>query len=246
MPQPMLELNHVSFRVKTLAQPIVDQLSLKVNSNDFLVVLGSNGSGKSSLLKLINRHYIASDGQIRFLGQAIEQQSLSKYRKKVITISQAASNNLCTSMTVIENARLYHSAIENTERFQADAFAEHIRQFNPKLLRYLHKRVQNLSGGEQQMLVLGLMLMRKPTLLLLDEHTSALDPKTSDQIMQLTYDVTQQYKITCVMTTHHLDHALRYGNRLIAIANGKIQQQFDQQQKQQLSREQLLSVCYDV
>ena len=104
--------------------------------------------------------------------------------------------------------------------------------------------MNQLSGGEQQALALALAMIKPPDLLLLDEHTSALDPKTASQLMALTAQIIQQQQLTAILTTHDVNHALTYGNRILALKEGQIHAQFDKQHQPDLDANQLLAECY--
>jgi len=121
---------------------------------------------------------------------------------------------------------------------------EYLARFHVGLAKRINTPVKKLSGGERQILILALCLQHHPDLILLDEHTSALDPKTSVMIMEKTYQEVTKRGITCIMATHNLDFALQYGNRLLAINNGKIIYQVSAQNKLNLTKKDLLVNCY--
>jgi putative ABC transport system ATP-binding protein len=120
----------------------------------------------------------------------------------------------------------------------------YLRGFNAKLGDALKSPLYNLSGGEQQILAFALYLCHQPELLLLDEHTSALDPKTAAKIMQFTANIIKEKKLTCIMTTHNLDFAVEYGNRVIALNEGNIVFDSQDNESQKIDRQLLLEKCY--
>jgi len=112
------------------------------------------------------------------------------------------------------------------------------------LAKNLNQVVGNLSGGEQQALTLALAMLSPPEILLLDEHTSALDPKTAARLMAMTGDIVREKNITCILATHDLHIALHYGNKILALRQGKIVQEYQQVAKNNLTQDQLLAACY--
>lgn len=247
MTSALFELRDVSFVVSNNPMPIIDNVSLTLCDGDFVTLLGANGSGKSSLLKLMSRAYQRSSGDIALRGRSIDDYSWRAFAHHVLTITQSTSDNLFMEMTVYENAKLYHASMKNPQvkKVVKEEFAAYLLDFSSKLSDNIDTPVHQLSGGERQILVLSLCLQLNPLLLLLDEHTSALDPKTGEQIMSLTYQHARARGLTCVMTTHNLQHAVQYGNRLVAMYQGKIRHCFDQQQKTLLTHQELLTLCYD-
>jgi putative tryptophan/tyrosine transport system ATP-binding protein len=245
----MLTLNNVNFSVPNRKLPIINNISFSVAPNDFIVIVGGNGSGKSTLINLINHSYRVSSGFIDFLQQPLKNYSNKELAKSVITITQNIKNNLFTDMTIAENAALYElrykSLFDQTNKKQRlHELQEYLLPFSHKLAVRLDTTVNLLSGGEQQILILALCLRYPPKLLLLDEHTSALDPKTAKIMMEKTYHAIRDRNITCIMTTHNLSFATSYGNRLLALKDGKISQTFEVNKKAQITQQELLDACY--
>jgi putative ABC transport system ATP-binding protein len=232
----MLTLNNLSF--STPERNIIQDISLSIDPEDFVVILGGNGSGKSTLLKLINQTYHQTSGNISFT---------NKINPKIVTLTQLMSDSLFMDLTVEENALLIESALFKTtpsKKIFLSQLPAYVSQFNLNLPNALKTRVRQLSGGEQQILAFALYLRHKPDLLLLDEHTSALDPKKADAVMAFTNQYLQQHKITCLMTTHSLSYALQYGNRLIALSDGHIIFEADADTKSTLTIADLMRHCY--
>lgn len=232
--KPLLTLNNISFSVGE--KQIINHVNLSINTGDFVVILGGNGSGKSTLLKLINHTYHQTTGAITITGNA-----------KIVTLTQFISDSLFTELTIEENALLIESAIMQKAFHKKTILSElpaYLSQFNTNLPKALKTRVNHLSGGEQQMLAFALYLRHEPDLLLLDEHTSALDPKKADSVMQITHQYLQKKHITCLMTTHSLSYAIAYGNRLIALREGSVVFEADAEEKAKLNTSDLLQHCY--
>lgn len=173
----------------------------EVTQGDFIILLGSNGSGKSTLLK----------------------QLYKQFQRQCAVLTQNCFDSLFTTLTVYENFLLINKNKEMTRQ----CFNDYLSEFNANLVHKLNSLVTELSGGEMQALALALSLLNPPTLLLLDEHTSALDPKTSAQIMQVTQKMIQKFKMTCIMTTHNLDIAMQYGNKILMLRDREICQTID-------------------
>lgn len=243
----ILNIENVSLSYSDRNKPVLNQINYEVRLGDFIILLGSNGSGKSTLLKLLHRHHQANSGEIHFLGKPIAHHPSNDFSRQVAVLTQNCSDSLFTSLTVYENYLLMKQQrqLSLTKHHAERKFLmDYLLDFNPNLAHKLDAIINQLSGGEKQALALALCLLQPPTLLLLDEHTSALDPKTSEQIMQLTQKMIHQHHITCILTTHDLDIALRYGNRILMLHEGNIRNTFDRNDKSVLSKETLLNSYY--
>lgn len=245
----LLTIDNVSLRIPMRSQAIIKHIRCDIAQGDFVILLGGNGSGKSSLIKLINRSYTPTQGRIEFMQHNIKTYKHNDFAKKVITLTQSTHDSLFMNLSVAENGLLWEMRMQGMQLKQnkqqrINALADYLRSYHKKLVDHLDTPVSHLSGGEQQILILALCLRYQPQLLLLDEHTSALDPKLADLMMERTYQAVSERGVTCIMTTHHLGFAMRYGNRLVALKAGEVIHDIAQQEKSQLSAEQLLDVCY--
>ncbi|EKE00715.1 MAG: hypothetical protein ACD_21C00285G0009 [uncultured bacterium] len=249
MNKDLLNLNNVGLRLTGLAQPILNNINYSIHAGDFIVLLGHNGSGKSSLLKILDRRYRATQGHVFLQGKDLKTYSHQQLAKKIITLTQNHQESLFASLTVLENCILVKQSHENnllrisTTKERA-FFIDYLHEFNQDLTKKLDIPVINLSGGEQQALILALSILYPPKILLLDEHTSALDPRAAARLMEITSKVIRKHSITCILSTHDLDLALNYGDRILALANGEIAQCIESKQKNQLRTEDLLKICY--
>lgn len=247
--QPLIEFKKTSFAVSN-DRKIINEFSATIYPGDFVVILGGNGSGKSTLLKLINRTYRHTSGDILFKNKSISAYDFKSLRQEMVTITQFIADSVFTDLTIEENALLIESSYLHStkqpfcKKTLLSELPNYLIQFNPQLAKALKTRIKNLSGGEQQILAFALYLRRQPDLLLLDEHTSALDPKKSDSVMAFTHEFIQKKRITCLMTTHQLDYALKYGNRLMAIREGELAFDANAEKKSTLSMADLLKYCY--
>ena len=243
MPQQTNKTNLITLKNATFSinrdRKIINHIPTTVFPGDFIVILGGNGSGKSTLLKLLNRTYSLTSGNIDFKNKPIESYSHKELKKEIVTITQFISDSIFVDLTIEENALLI-----DEEKANLSELPDYLSQFNPQLSKALKTRVKNLSGGEQQILAFALYLRHQPNLLLLDEHTSALDPKKSDHVMAITDRFIREKKITCLMTTHQLDYAVKYGNRLMAIREGELVFEADAEKKAMLTMQDCLQYCY--
>jgi putative ABC transport system ATP-binding protein len=249
MTTPLLDIQSINLKVPGIDNPILKDINYQVKKGDFVIILGSNGSGKSSLLKLVDRRYQQTTGRILLEGKSISALSLKTFSKKIITLTQNCNDSLFTSLTVLENYLLVKQRHEHTlfsfrDKKERAFFAEYIKEFNPNLSVKLDQTVDKLSGGEKQALALALSVLYPPDVLLLDEHTSALDPKTGQQLMALTQRVVAEHHITCMLTTHDLNIAMHYGNRILALKHGTIHKTIEPTDKSTVSSHALLEACY--
>lgn len=247
--QPLIEFKNTNFTLNH-DRKIIRDFSATIYPGDFVVILGGNGSGKSTLLKLLNRTYDFTSGTITFKNHPLKKYNAQSLRRDIVTITQFISDSIFVDLTIEENALLIESSYASiaqqpfSQKRLLSELPGYLASFNPKLSKALKTRVKNLSGGEQQLLAFALYLRRQPDLLLLDEHTSALDPKKSDNVMALTHHFIREKGITCLMTTHQLDYALKYGNRLMAIREGELAFEAINEKKSALTMVDLLTHCY--
>ena len=225
---------------------ILHDLNLKLHDGDFVTLLGTNGAGKSTLLNVINGSLKPSTGQIILDETDITNLSEVKRAKAIAQVFQDPKMGTAPRMTVAENLLLAtkrgpHRGLKlrGLERHMEE-FMEKTAQLPNGLSERLNTFVGNLSGGQRQTLSFLMATIRQPKLLLLDEHTAALDPNTSKNLLELTNDVVTKKQITCIMITHQLRDALKYGNRTIVLNSGKIVLDVQGEEKRQLTEEKIL------
>lgn len=245
----VLAIKNVSFYMEAVERPILNDIEYSIQEGDYVIVLGGNGSGKSSLIKLINSTYPIHSGNILLNGKKLSEWKRCHFHQSMVTFTQDVHLSLFDDLSVLENCvmwNLRHKKVSFGMITKRDKkqFEEYLQCYHPNLSSKLDLPVKRLSGGEKQALILGLCLIHPPVLLLLDEHTSAMDPKAAHKLMQRTHEAIRAQKITCIMTTHCLEDALVFGNRLIALKDGKIIFQADGPEKLKLSRADLLEFCY--
>ncbi|OFI46015.1 phosphonate ABC transporter ATP-binding protein [Floricoccus penangensis] len=220
---------------------ILNNVSLDIYKGDFVTVLGGNGAGKSTLFNAIAGNLVLTSGQVFIMGENVTKKTPEERAKYISRVFQDPKMGTAPRMTVAENlavARLRGEKrglqLRNLSRYK-DEFLKLTSRIGNGLENHLDTPTGNLSGGQRQALSLLMATIKRPDLLLLDEHTAALDPKTSNSLMQLTDEIIINDKLTSLMITHHMDDALKYGNRLLVMKDGQIIQDLDSNQKSKLN-----------
>ncbi len=227
----MLTLKNVSktFNPNTPNEnQIFDCLSLSIEEGDFVTIIGGNGAGKSTLLNIIAGVFPIDKGSITLDNKDISGSPEYKRAAYIGRVFQDPMLGTSPSMTIEENLSLAYSRSNNfrlkwgLDSTRRDLFKKYLSDIPLGLEKRLTTKVRLLSGGQRQALTLVMATMKKPKLLLLDEHTAALDPKTALLVNDLTEEIINKGKITTLMVTHNLEHAIKMGNRLIMMHMGKI------------------------
>lgn len=202
--------------------------NLDVKDGEFVAILGSNGCGKSTLFNLISGSLKDDGGQIFVKTDEITELTEESRAKKIAKVHQDPSKGVASSLTILENLSL---AMKKNERFslrslirkeKKNDFINILKELDLGLENKLDTQVKFLSGGQRQALSLVMATLKKPDLLLLDEHTAALDPKTSDMIMKKTKELVENHKITTMMISHNLKDVIRYADRIVMLSKGEI------------------------
>ncbi|WEV74692.1 ATP-binding cassette domain-containing protein [Bifidobacterium sp. ESL0798] len=230
---------------------ILIDAKLAVKPGDFITVLGGNGAGKSTLFNVIAGGIHPTTGHVLLNGEDITSSSQVARAKYIARVFQDPKMGTAPRMTVAENL-LLATRRGQTRRFKMremaanhDRFYKLCKGIGNGLEEHLNTPAGNLSGGQRQALSLIMATITKPDLLLLDEHTAALDPKTSKQLMAITASTIAEQQLTCLMITHRLDDALKYGNRLIVLQKGQIVRDLNAEEKKKLSMADLLEFFED-
>lgn len=228
----MLKIDHVC-KIFAPNEPsekrIFDGLSLEAHSGDFITVIGGNGAGKSTLMNLIAGSIFPDSGNIYIDNKDMTYVSEYKRAKWVGRVFQDPLKGTAPNLTIEENlslALLRHSAKNlklSVSKKSSELFKEKLLMLNLGLEDRLKTKVGLLSGGQRQALTLLMATIVQPKVLLLDEHTAALDPKSRDNVLGLTEKITKNSEIITLMITHNMEHALNFGNRTIMLDSGKIQ-----------------------
>ena len=219
------------------AKTILDDVSLDIFEHDFLTILGGNGAGKSTLFNVIAGTLTLLSGTISILGEDVTSLPAEKRAKYLARVFQDPKMGTAPRMTVAENLLIakYRGEKRNLVSRKIHTFTDEFLKLVSKtgngLERHLDTPTGLLSGGQRQALSLLMTTLKRPELLLLDEHTAALDPKTSISLMTLTDEFVRTDKLTALMITHHMEDALKYGNRLIVMKDGKIVKDLSQDEK---------------
>ena len=245
----MLKIEHLrkTFNAGTVNEKTaVENLDLMLEDGDFVTVIGSNGSGKSTLLNLIAGVYAPDEGRIVLDDVDLTPMPEHKRAKYLGRVFQDPMMGTAATMMIEENLALaYRRGLRRTLRFGIPAeerarYRELLASLDLGLEDRMTSKVGLLSGGQRQALTLLMATLRKPELLLLDEHTAALDPKTAAKVLQLTTEVVNRDHLTTLMVTHNMRDAIAYGNRLIMMNAGKIVANISGEEKKHLTVRDLL------
>lgn len=245
----MLNMNHVSklFNPGTVDEKIaLTGVNLHLKPGDFVTVIGSNGAGKSTLMNIISGVMKPDAGEVSIDGNTIGH--LPEYRRSrwIGRVFQDPMAGTAPNMTIEENlAMAYRRGASRGLSIGVTAvkrkmFREELTRLGIGLENRLRAKVGMLSGGERQALSLLMATFTKPRILLLDEHTAALDPARAELITRLTEEIVRELKLTTLMVTHNMEQAIRLGNRLIMMDKGRIILDVSEERKKHLTVEQLL------
>ena len=223
-----------------------------IPDGQFVSVVGSNGSGKTSLLNLICGSIQPDGGQILMQGRDIRKDSEHVRARKIGRVYQNPAMGTCAQMTILENLSLADfkgkpaGLHRGTDRRRIDAYREMLRPLGLGLEDMLSAKVGTLSGGQRQALALLMSTMTPISFLILDEHTAALDPKTADIIMELTGRVVREKQLTAIMVTHNLRYAVEYGDRILMMHQGHAVLDKAGEEKQAVRIEDLLTIFNEI
>lgn len=249
----MLDLKNlcVTFHAGTVNERVaLNGLDFHVERGDFISILGTNGAGKSTLLNAISGSIPLDAGTIVLDGEDISALPEYKRAKKIGRLFQDPLKGTAPNMTIEENLGLAYSRGKRTTLSRAikkgdrALFTEKLAQLNLGLEERISSKVGLLSGGQRQALTLMMATIVTPKLLLLDEHTAALDPKTAAQVMEITEKIVKENQITTLMITHNMKQALEYGNKTIILNEGKIVKVLEGEERANITVDDLLKM-YD-
>lgn len=251
----MLNLNNISitFNANTPDEnKALQNINLDIKKGDFITVIGSNGAGKSTLYNVIAGTLKPTTGSILLTGEDGVQKNITndaefKRARYIGRIFQNPLLGTAGKMSLEDNMMICYKkgfkglkiSLNNKMR---DFFREQLKVLNMGLEGRLSDNVDQFSGGQRQALTLLMAVMSKPSLLLLDEHTAALDPTNAAIVMELTRRFAQEYNLTVMMVTHNMQHALDYGNRLIMMNKGQIISDITGEEKKQLTMDSIVEL----
>ena len=245
----MLKLDniHKTFNPGTINEKIaLNGVNLTLNEGDFVTVIGGNGAGKSTTLNAIAGVWPIDSGKIYIGGDDVTKLSEHKRAKYLGRVFQDPMTGTATTMSIEENMAIAARrgekrglswGITHQER---DTYREMLKALDLGLEDRLSSKVGLLSGGQRQAITLLMASLKKPKLLLLDEHTAALDPKTAAKVLAISDKIIQEHQLTAMMVTHNMKDAIVHGNRLIMLMDGKIILDIKGEEKKKLTVEDLL------
>lgn len=247
----MLKLNHIAktFNPGSITEKVaLADVDIHLNNGDFVTVIGGNGAGKSTMLNAIAGVFPVDRGTIEIGGKNVT--SLPEYKRAALLgrVFQDPMTGTAAAMNIEENMALamrrgqkrgLRWGISSTER---QMYREHLHMLGLGLEDRLGSKVGLLSGGQRQALTLLMATLRTPKLLLLDEHTAALDPKTAAKVLELTEKLVADQHLTALMVTHNMKDAIAMGNRLIMMHAGRIVVDVSGERKKALTMHQLMEL----
>ncbi len=242
----MLKLESISktFNPGTVNEKTaISDLSLHLKKGDFATIIGSNGAGKSTMFNAICGDFLTDTGSVILDGQDVTFMKQHERARQIGRLYQDPMRGSAPGMTILENLALaagkggWLSVITRSEK---KAFAEQLARLDIGLEDRMDHPVGLLSGGQRQALTLLMATIHPPKLLLLDEHTAALDPATAEKVLNLTQEIISENKITTLMITHNMEDALRYGNRTLMMDSGHIVIDVEGEKKKHLTVQDLL------
>lgn len=225
---------------------VLKGLNLTLAESDFVTVIGGNGAGKSTMLNMIAGVHYPDSGSIRLDGMDITRMPEFKRASYLGRVFQDPMMGTAAGMEIEENLALafrrgkrrgFGWGITKAEK---ELYVEQLRKLDLGLENRLSTKVGLLSGGQRQALTLLMSALKNPKLLLLDEHTAALDPKTAQKVLELTEKIVAENSLTAIMITHNMKHAIQYGNRLVMMHEGKIIYDVSGEEKKNLHVKDLL------
>ena len=221
-------------------------VSLQIDQGAFVIVIGTNGSGKSTLLNAVAGSFPLDSGDIRLAGHNVTRWPEHRRAKLIGRVFQSPFSGTAPAMTVAENLALaarrgLHRGVGALlpARLRAE-LRDGVASLNMQLESRMDNPIGTLSGGQRQALTLLMATWRKPDLLLLDEHTAALDPKSADQIVRLTERIVSQHRLTTLMVTHSMQQAATLGDRIVMMNQGSVLAEFSGAQKKRVRAEDLM------
>jgi len=224
----------------------LDNINLTIEDGEFVTIIGGNGSGKSTLMNIICGVFKPEQGKIFIDDTDITRVSENKRAEYFGRVFQDPCIGTATSMSVLENLELAFTRgkrrglLWGFKKEHKDIILEKVKDLNLGLDTRLEQKIGLLSGGQRQAITILMATVKMPKLLLLDEHTAALDPKTADIVLNLTQKIVEENNLTTLMITHNMRDAIKYGNRLIMLNEGKIIFDIKGEAKRNLTIEALL------
>jgi putative tryptophan/tyrosine transport system ATP-binding protein len=224
----------------------LQDITLKIRAGEFVTIIGTNGSGKSTLLNAIAGSFLPDRGQINIDGQDVTYQKDFQRAFYIARVFQNPFSGTAPQMTIAENLHMAFlrnkrcNPVLGLSKAQIDRYKEEIRLLEMQLEGRLDNLIGSLSGGQRQAITLLMSAIAHPKVLLLDEHTAALDPKSAAQVIKLTRHFIERENLTAVMVTHSMQQALDLGGRTIMMHKGRVIDDISREEKRRLSVNDLL------
>ena len=251
----MLKLENIykTFNPDTINEKkALNGVNLHLKQGDFVTIIGGNGAGKSTLLNMIAGVYISDKGSIVLAEEDITEQSEHKRAKLLGRVFQDPMRGTAAAMEIQENLAMAYRRGKKRglgwgiTKEEKKIYEEKLKMLDLGLEDRMTSKVGLLSGGQRQALTLLMATLQKPKLLLLDEHTAALDPKTAHKVLTITQQIINEDHLTALMVTHNMKDAIRLGNRLIMMHEGRIIYDVEGEEKKNLKVEDLLKKFEEV
>ncbi len=251
----MLKLINISktFNKNTVNQKIIfKNFNFSIAKGEFVVIIGSNGSGKSTLMNLISGKLTADEGSIKIDGVDVSNQPEYIRAKQVGRVFQDPLMGTASNMRIYENLAMASRKGKKLglkwciSKADFEKYKNIVENLGLGLENNLNSKVGLLSGGQRQALTLLMATIQKPKILLLDEHTSALDPKTANLVLTHTKKVVEENNLTTLMITHNMNDAINFGTRLVMLSGGKVIFEASGKEKENLTAEILFKKFSDV
>jgi putative ABC transport system ATP-binding protein len=245
----MIEISQISKKFFDGEKPVIalQPTSLQIKEKEFVIVVGANGSGKSTLLNIIAGTLLFDEGSIYVDGNDISALKEHERSRFIARVFQNPQSGTASDLTIIENFRLATLRTQSKnlqlgiDRKFIDSIRERVSWLNLGLEDRLNRKMGALSGGQRQALTVLMSTMDDFKLLLMDEPTAALDPKSAELIMKLTTRILNQMQVSVLMVTHQTKQVLDYGNRVIQMASGQIIRDLDNVSKERLTLNEIVN-----
>lgn len=247
----MLKLSNIykTFNIGTVDEKrLFNDFSFEIDKGEFVSIIGSNGSGKTTMLNIISGDVMPDSGNVYLRGKDITKTANYKRAQNMARVFQNPANGTCPTMTIFQNLSIadnkgkMYNLTKGLNTARKDFYRSLLETLGMGLEDRLETLAGALSGGQRQALALLMATISGPDVLLLDEHTAALDPKTAATVLQLSDKFIGEYKLTSLMVTHNMKDAIAHGNRLIMMNAGKIVLDIGGEEKKRLTVEKLLEL----
>ncbi|MGT2800641.1 ABC transporter ATP-binding protein [Streptococcus marmotae] len=242
---------HKTFEAGTINENhVLRGMNLDVKEGDFISIIGGNGAGKSTLMNSLAGALTVDSGDILLDGKSIKHIPAAKRARDISRVFQDPKMGTASRLTIEENMAVAYRrglsrglswGVKDSER---KIFKEALKELDLGLENRMKVDTQFLSGGQRQALTLLMASLVKPKVLLLDEHTAALDPKTSEMVMKLTKKIVEKDRLTALMITHNMENAIEYGNRLVMLHQGRIVVDVQGEEKANLTVQDLMDLFH--